>query len=237
MTAVCQDDGVPAPRPVTTVFLDANGTLLDLDDPVGRLLRGLTAAGYDFAPDVVVGAFRKEVGFFRAHHHEGRDGASLADLRRRAATVFAEALPDGPGPEEAESILLEGIKFVLFPDVLIALDLLAATGCRTAVLSNWDSSLPETFAELGVADMFAGIFASAVLGSEKPDEAIFHAACDALGVAPAEAFHVGDSYELDYLGATAAGLGAVLLDRTGESSGADCPKIPTLAAIPGLIQG
>ena len=224
-----------APR-ITTVFLDANGTLLDLDDPIGRLMRGLAAAGYDVPPEVVVAAFRKEVGFFRAHHHEGRDAASLADLRRRAATVFADALPDGPDPEEAEAILLAGIKFMLFPDVLIALDMLAAQGCRVAVLSNWDSSLPETFAELGVADRFAGIFASAVLGAEKPDRAIFAAALDTLGVAASEAFHVGDSYELDYLGATAAGLGSVLLDRTGESSDFDCPRIPTLAAIPGVIQ-
>jgi hypothetical protein len=46
---------------------------------------------------------------------------------------------------------------------------------------------------------------SALFGAEKPDPAIFRAALDALGVDPGEALYVGDLYEVDVLGARAAG--------------------------------
>ena len=46
---------------------------------------------------------------------------------------------------------------------------------------------------------------SALVGVEKPDPAIFRAALEALGVAPEEALYVGDLYEVDVVGARAAG--------------------------------
>lgn len=52
-----------------------------------------------------------------------------------------------------------------------------------------------------------------VLG--KPSPAFFHAICDQLGVAPAEAVMVGDDIESDIKGAQGAGLRAILV-RTGK---------------------
>ena len=49
---------------------------------------------------------------------------------------------------------------------------------------------------------------SSVFGIEKPDPAIFRAALEALNVAPEEALYVGDLYDVDVVGARAAGMEA-----------------------------
>ena len=51
----------------------------------------------------------------------------------------------------------------------------------------------------------------------KPDPAIFLHACTELGVAPGEAWFIGDNLEADAFGAAATGLRGVWLNRDGES--------------------
>lgn len=66
---------------------------------------------------------------------------------------------------------------------------------------------------IGMAHYFDASIAAYQFGSAKPDPAIFHAACDALKVAPAEAVYVGDDPVLDVEGAQNAGLRAVWMKR------------------------
>jgi HAD superfamily hydrolase (TIGR01509 family) len=70
---------------------------------------------------------------------------------------------------------------------------------------------------IGLAHHFAVSVAAHQLGRAKPDPAIFLAACEQLGVAPANAVYVGDDVLLDVRGAQQAGLRAVWLNRTGSS--------------------
>jgi HAD superfamily hydrolase (TIGR01509 family) len=67
---------------------------------------------------------------------------------------------------------------------------------------------------IGLAHYFQASIAAHNFGSAKPDPAIFHAGCDALGVAPAEAVYVGDDPALDVEGAQQAGLRAVWMNRS-----------------------
>jgi putative hydrolase of the HAD superfamily len=98
-----------------------------------------------------------------------------------------------------------------------------------AVVSNWDVSLGAVLDRLGVS--VDAVVASAAVGAAKPDPAIFAAALDRLGVAPADAVHVGDSLEHDVAGARASGLRAVLLRRDGGRGPADVPVIASLAEL------
>jgi len=50
------------------------------------------------------------------------------------------------------------------------------------------------------------------VGIEKPDPQIFALALARMGIAPDDALYVGDLYEVDVVGARAAGLDVVLLD-------------------------
>jgi len=69
---------------------------------------------------------------------------------------------------------------------------------------------------IGLAQHFQVSIAAPQFGRAKPDPAIFHAACEALGVAPHEAVYVGDDLVLDVQGAQRAGLRAVWMNRTAS---------------------
>jgi len=216
-------------RSADAVLLDAYGTLLALRPPAPRLRALLAAAGHDHPEERVAEALAAEIRFYRRHHDRGRDCASLAGLRRECAAVLARALgPDVPPPDALTAMLVASLRFELLPDVLPALDALAHRGVRLAVVSNWDCSLPGVLADLGVADRFAAVVVSAVVGAAKPDPGIFRYALERLGVSAARALHCGDRPEYDCAGARAAGLRAVLIDRAGALDGAVCPRIRTL---------
>lgn len=77
-------------------------------------------------------------------------------------------------------------------------------------------SISNGFADLeaiGIAHHFQTSLAAHTFGRAKPDPAIFHAACDALGSAPHETIYVGDDPVLDVQAAQNAGLEAVWMNR------------------------
>jgi len=105
------------------------------------------------------------------------------------------------------------------------------------IISNWDTPLHAMVEELGLALYFEVIVAShdQRVRSAKPAAAIFEYALNAVGVSPEEAVHVGDSFEADIIGAHAAGIRAVLLDRDGTQTGRWGETIQTLHALPDLL--
>jgi putative hydrolase of the HAD superfamily len=81
-------------------------------------------------------------------------------------------------------------------------------------ISNGNADLQA----IGLAHHFQVSVAAFQLGFAKPDPAIFHHACRALGVAPEEAVYVGDDILLDVRAAQQAGLRAVWLNRTASEA-------------------
>lgn len=69
---------------------------------------------------------------------------------------------------------------------------------------------------IGLAHYFQATLSAPRLGCAKPGAAIFHLACDALGVAPAQALYVGDDPRLDVEGAQRAGLQTMWINRFGR---------------------
>jgi putative hydrolase of the HAD superfamily len=109
--------------------------------------------------------------------------------------------------------------WALFPDVLPALDALAGD-YRHAVLSNSSLHVQERkLRVLGVRDRFETVLCAAELGMSKPAAGAFHAACEALSLAPHQVAYVGDHPEVDARGAAAAGLLSVWIDRDGGRHG------------------
>ena len=75
------------------------------------------------------------------------------------------------------------------------------------------------------------------VGLRKPHPEIFHRTVSALGVAPAEAAHVGDDVTTDVAGARGVGMRAIhLCHPTGVSQASDgAEAIPNLHALPGAL--
>lgn len=204
------------------VFLDALGTLVDLDPPWVHLAAVLEMEEAEVAP-----AVRAEMDYFKEHAHEGKDAASLEALRKRCADILSWEL-DREVPVET---MMEAIRFKAFDDARPALDALRSAGLRLVCVSNWDISLPDVLERCGLADALDGFVTSAGSGARKPDPAIFAAALELAGCQAGEAIHVGDTVAEDVAGAQAAGIRALHLDRAG---GGD---ISSLAEISRAVAG
>jgi len=104
-----------------------------------------------------------------------------------------------------------------------------------AVISNADGRIAELLAGCGLADCFRTITDSGVVGHEKPHPAIFEAALRATRARPDESLYVGDVYSVDFLGATQAGMGAVLFDVCGAYREKGLPRVESLKELAEMI--
>lgn len=86
---------------------------------------------------------------------------------------------------------------------------LARAGVPIAILTNSEGKARDLVQELNLDDAFQIVIDSGVVGVAKPDARIFAALVSAMGLAPGEILHVGDSLRADVLGARAAGLEAI----------------------------
>ena len=194
---------------IRAVFLDALGTLVELEPPWISLRDRVPD---ELSDERLVAALREEMAYYRDHAHEGRDAESLAELRERCAALVSSRL----GVEISAEELVDAIRFSAYPDAGPALRALRDRGLRLIAVSNWDCSLPRVLERCGLDGMLDGTVTSAGAGARKPDPAIFSAALELAGCEPEEAVHVGDTEEEDVAGARAAGIRPLLIDREGR---------------------
>jgi putative hydrolase of the HAD superfamily len=190
------------------VFLDALGTLVELEPP-WLSLRACVPP--EVSDERLQEAMRAEMAYYRDHAHEGRDESSLEDLRERCAALVSQQLDVEITADE----LVASIRFASFPDAAPALRDLRAVGSRLVCVSNWDCSLRSVLDRVGLGDLLDGAVSSAEAGHRKPDPAIFEKALELAGVGPDQALHVGDTPDEDVEGARGAGIRALLIDRSG----------------------
>ena len=196
------------------VFLDALGTLVDLEPPWEHLR---SVVGPDVSEKRLVRAVRGEMAYYKKHAHEGTDERSLAELRRRCAELLSREL----GVEVSVEELVAAVKMRAYPDAEPALRALRERGVTRLVVSNWDCSLAAVLEGCGLLHLLDGAISSAEAGAQKPERAIFEAALEAAGCDAAEALHVGDTPEEDLEGAEAAGIRSLLVVRDGAARRAD----------------
>jgi HAD superfamily hydrolase (TIGR01509 family) len=97
-----------------------------------------------------------------------------------------------------------------------------------AVISNADGKIADVLERCGIADCFLTITDSGLMGYEKPHPAIFEAALRVMDAAPEQSLYVGDVYSVDYLGATRAGMQAILFDVSGAYRESGLPRVESL---------
>lgn len=216
--------------PLRAVLFDAGNTLLFLDHArmaaaVGAAL-GMRLTGPGLA--ACTGAAARSMETARANDRE-RAAAYLE-------TLFLEAgVPAARLGEVRECLSrLHGERHLwsaTAPDTHDALRRLRDAGLRLGVVSNSDGRVEEALEAAGLRPYFRVVVDSALAGVEKPDPAIFRAALEVLGIPAAEALYVGDLYDVDVVGARAAGMTAVLLAPPGTTPPAACATAPSLAAL------
>lgn len=187
-------------------------------------------------------------GMFRACLYENRSEAFINDA---VAFMMTQAHRHSVTHEDAFRALLERYPsdrpyvradcidyyyahirdfIVPFPEIVPILERLQAQGVKTAIVTNITPELldhqKKKVKALGVAHLFDAIVYSAELGIRKPDRRIFDHAAAMLGVANEDCLFVGDDPDSDIVGALAAGMDAVWLDRyRSDNPFGDNPRV------------
>lgn len=217
---------LPISNRVRAVFFDVGSTLLFLDWP--HILGPLQQRKLAPTPDQLLALERKTKNHFDAimqrgsavdhgfwymfysrlfeeidlHDDQLRD--SLVDATRSSANWCVVR----PGTREALQRL--GQRYPL------------------GVISNADGKIAAILERCGIADCFATITDSGLVGHEKPHAAIFEAALRNMGSTAGQSLYVGDIYSVDYLGATRAGMQAILFDVAGTYRDTSLPRVESL---------
>jgi HAD superfamily hydrolase (TIGR01509 family) len=211
---------------------DAGGTLVHPDwERLAQLAEG--AAGRRFGAEEM----RRAFGEMLKCVNEPTPGGRVVDQSGRHWTF--RAMYGGLGLDEASCESVVGridaahaerhIWCGCDADAARVIDELKGRGLLVAVISNTeDGRARDSLEAAGLAERFDVIVDSHLVGFKKPDPAIFRHALELLGVEPAEAVFVGDSYAHDALAARAVGMRAVLLDPFDLHPEAVCPRIRRL---------
>lgn len=128
--------------------------------------------------------------------------------------------------------------FEMYDDVEPVLTGLSQSGLVVGAISNSHRSLDAFCEHFSLRNLITVSVSSAEHGYMKPHPSIFETALARAGVTAGESVMVGDSMKHDIEGALAAGMGAVLLRRSGEmpaSAPAGLRVITTLADLPALL--
>jgi len=213
--------GLPWPRP-QALLLDAMGTLLGLRASVGSTYAAVAAEhGLQLEPAALDQAFRAA---YRAAPPLAFPGLSGAELERaernwwseRIAAVLRGVGEEGGGPPELHEQLFDLYAtprlWRVYDEVPEALARWRMQGLRLAVVSNFDQRLEGLLEAFDLLRWLDVVILSSRAGAAKPSALPFQLALAQLGLAPHQAWHIGDSPE-DESGARAAGLPCVLVRR------------------------
>lgn len=211
--------------PLRAVLFDLGDTLMRIEPSVPELYRrSLAELGVEVGEDAVADALRSGEEVYREALRRGRPfESSIAEARSfweeyNAHLVGALGLGrDGEARRLARALsdrFWSAASWRPFPETTTVLRELRRRDLRIGIVSNFAETLVAVCAEHGLLAFVECAVASTVVGTQKPDPAIFVEALRRLEVAPAEALHVGDNYVNDVLGARAAGIVGVLVDRS-----------------------
>lgn len=216
-------DGLPRPALPEVLFLDVGDTLIRAHPSWAGVYRaGLSEAGIEVDEDALEVALREATlsgSWSLEGPFEATEEASFRRIVEFDAAVLA-SLGYSDLSEDAFRSIEAGFErrssWHVFPDVMPAVEALAAAGIRLAVVSNWLWAAPELLHDLDLARHFEALVISARVGYQKPNKGIFEHAMEIMRVAPERAVHVGDSYQADVLGARRVGITPVLIDRRSK---------------------
>jgi putative hydrolase of the HAD superfamily len=219
---------------LAAVLFDLDGTLLDHDASSATAIRSWLPA-YGVAPNDIEAAIPYWLELEQQHYPAWRAGeVTFQEQRRRRTRDLFGALGIPVRAEDLDAVFAQYLAgyeaaWTAFDDAAPALHRVAACGLRVGVLTNGDfAQQAAKLAAIGLFDHCGPVLASSALPAAKPDRRAFTEACHRLDVRPTQVLMVGDNYEIDVLGARAAGLSAIHLDRSGRHPGPDQERISTL---------
>jgi len=215
---------------IDAILLDAGGTMFDLSPPREKVLSELLAKhGLRAEPARVARVLAKADGAFDSEFAKLDGKHESAFWVKYDGFVLKELGFDGNAKEfsrEAEkvfdSIISKVESWVDYPDTRPTLEMLTKRDLTLGVVSNATDLAGRVLDNLGLTKFFDTIVLSDEVGVRKPSPKIFHIAAERAGVRPSRCLFAGDKLAVDVIGASRAGMNAVLIDRVGAFPKADC---------------
>jgi putative hydrolase of the HAD superfamily len=217
-----------------TVFLDAGGVLL-FPNWV-RVSEALARQGIQVAPDALSSAEPRA----RKLLDDGNTIGTTTDASR--GWLFFDLILEQAGIPRSEptaAALAELHTYhqahnlwELVPDgVRPALTSLRDRGLTLVVVSNANGTLRAHMDRIGLSAFLDHVIDSCDEGVEKPDPRLFEIALARANARADSTIHVGDIYQVDVVGARAAGIRPILLDETDQHPDADCTRVSSLGEL------
>jgi putative hydrolase of the HAD superfamily len=224
--------------PIETLFLDAGGVLVFPNWT--RVSEALARHGVHAPADVLATAEfrakrRLDLGETISATNDKQRGWLYFNLTLEEAGVTQSVETDNALAELATYHQRENLWESVPGDVAPTLKALRARGFKLVVVSNANGRLRHLFDRVGLTGLVDVLFDSFEEGVEKPDPRLFHIALEKSHSQPETTLHVGDLYNVDVVGARAAGLHALLVDIAGLYDGYDCPRVRSFGELPASI--
>ena len=209
--------------PLRALTLDATGTLITLARPVGETYAEIARSfGASLDPEAVETSLRSVFHEMPPLSFPGVSPNRVPGLERDWWRELVSRVVSAAGRVEAFSAFFDALyehysrggAWRAYPEAEEVLTAMRARGCRTAVISNFDSRLMNILRALELDHYFDLVTYSSASGAAKPEIAIFALTLARLGVRPEETLHAGNDPRTDVEGARGAGLQGVLIDRT-----------------------
>jgi putative hydrolase of the HAD superfamily len=229
------------------VCFDAGFTLIRPRHTMAeRLAEVLEAHGHAAEPEDIHRAWEgADAWFWDSYHQPGNLTWTADDRIEETWRSYHRVMLEHLGFTDAGHELIEAIlagqfsadSWEPYPETVEALEAVRSAGSRVAVISDWGSMLADVLSGVGLDPYLDLLVVSAVEGVAKPAPELFRLAHERMGVAAHEAVMIGDSYRADVLGARAAGMDAILLDRDGTAPETDVPVARSLTEALELAAG
>ncbi len=242
MTATSRPPPGLTERRIDGVLFDVDDTLVDTRRAFGR---AISAAAQVWLPDLpetrhveVLEHWRSDPnGHFRSYT---RGEIDFETQRRRRADDVQAAFGGAPFEDHTYGEWLELFwgtftgSFEPHAEARGVVDALLRAGVRVGALTNAARDLQVAkLARTGFPDVPV-LVAVDTLGFGKPDPRAFVEACRRLGTEPSRTAYVGDELEVDAIGAAAAGLVGIWLDRPEARRGGAWAEDEALARDAGV---
>jgi putative hydrolase of the HAD superfamily len=221
-----------------TIFLDAGGVLVFPN--WDRISAALRARGIDIDPAALAAAephAKRQLDrtpAIRASNDEKRGWLYFELIFERAGVPLNAATADALA--ELHRYHQESNLWDYMPaDVLPSLRTLRELDLQLVIVSNANGTLAKLAERIGLTECVGCVLDSQIEQVEKPDPRFFEIAMQRSGADAETTIHVGDLYEVDVVGARAAGITPVLLDAAGLYADTDCVRIRSLPELVPLV--
>lgn len=219
---------------IRAVVFDAVGTILEPNPRPADVYAQIGARhGSKLPSSFIASAFRKA--FDSQEQHDLTQGLVTSELRELArwrnivSAVLHDVDPIEVCFQELWNHFGQPAHWKLTSNVENIFASLRGRGMRLAVASNFDCRLRNVLGGIPEHRLIDELVISSEVGWRKPAPQLFASVCQRLGCAPSEILFIGDSVANDYVGATAAGMPALLLDEAGRHVQTTCRRIGRLS--------